>query len=234
MKDDELVTALDGIRGILISVATGGPRIDQEDPRYQRDFASVSKELAKRRIANPIPFKTLWDWHGKWSSGDLPTYQSRRVFLSDMINPLIDQITTGHADAHIPTGWQRVDRTVGEVRDRLAAARDEEQFQAVGVLCRDALISVAQAVYMREKHPTQDGTEPSPTDAKRMLDAYIAVELVGKVNEELRSHARAALALANALQHQRNAKFRDAAMCVEATMATINIIAIIAGQRDPT
>jgi len=233
MKDDELVTALDGIRGILISVATGGPRIDQEDPRYQRDFASVSKELAKRRIANPIPFKTLWDWHGRWSSGDLPTYRSRRVFVSDVINPLIDQIRTGHADAHLPTGWQRVDRTVGEVRDRLAAARNEEHFQAVGLLCREALISLAEAVYTRERHPPLDGIEPSKTDAKRKLDAYIAVELFGEVNEELRRHARSALALANALQHQRTAEFRDAAMCVEATTATINIIAIIAGQRDP-
>jgi hypothetical protein len=41
------------------------------------------------------------------------------------------------------------------------------------------------------------------------------------------------LDLANALQHRRTATFRDAAMCVEATTTVINVIAIVAGRRDP-
>ena len=75
--------------------------------------------------------------------------------------------------------------------------------------------------------------EPSATDAKRMLDAYIAVELAGGANEASRRHAKSALDLANALQHQRTASFREAAMCVEATTAVVNVIAIVAGRRDP-
>jgi hypothetical protein len=43
-----------------------------------------------------------------------------------------------------PTGWQKVDRQLQEMRGRLDAAGTEEQYQAVGLLCREVLISVAQ------------------------------------------------------------------------------------------
>lgn len=131
------------------------------------------------------------------------------------------------------TGWPRVDRTVDQIRNNLAAAQHEEQFQSIGLLCREALISLAQAVYIPERHTSIDGNTPSDTDARRMLEAYIVVELAGGPNEEARAHVRAALKLAVALQHRRTADFRQTAMCVEATAAVINVIAIASGRRDP-
>ncbi len=131
------------------------------------------------------------------------------------------------------TGWARVDRNVGEVRNRLASATTEEQFQAVGLLCREALISVAQAVFAADRHPTLDGVTVSATDARRMLEAFIAVEMGGNDHEYARKHARSALDFAVNLQHKRTASFRAAAMCVEATTAVVNTIAIASGQRDP-
>jgi hypothetical protein len=82
-------------------------------------------------------------------------------------------------------------------------------------------------------HPTIDGVEPSDTDAKRMLEAYIMNELAGGRNEAARRHAKAALDLANDLQHRRTAGFRDAALCAEATSAVVNLLAIVSGRRDP-
>jgi hypothetical protein len=95
------------------------------------------------------------------------------------------------------------------------------------------LISLAQAVYVRESHPPLDDVEPSNADGKRMLEAYLSVELAGGAHEEARRHARSALDFANAVQHHRTATFRDAALCVEATTTVVNIIAIVAGRRDP-
>lgn len=132
-----------------------------------------------------------------------------------------------------PTGWAKVDRTAIEIRQRLEQATTEEQFQAVGTLCREALISLAQAVFDSAQHPTLDGIKASATDFKRMIEAYIAVELAGASNEVLRRHARAAFDLANELQHKRTADFRHAALCAEATVAVINLVAIVSGQRDP-
>ena len=65
------------------------------------------------------------------------------------------------------------------VLPELAAAKVEEHFQAVGLLCREALISLGQAVFLAERHPTVDGVKASSTDAKRMLEAYFVVELGG-------------------------------------------------------
>ena len=93
-------------------------------------------------------------------------------------------------------------------------AGTEEQFQAVGMLCRETLISLAQEVFDPIKHPTQDGVEASATDAKRMLQAYIATAFAGDANEHIRKHARAAYDLSVQLQHRRTATFRDAAACV--------------------
>jgi hypothetical protein len=115
----------------------------------------------------------------------------------------------------------------------LAAAQTEEQFQSIGLLCREVLISLAQAVYISGRHPPIDEITPSDTDARRMLEAYIVVELASGPNEKARAHARAALKLALALQHRRTADFRQGAMCMEATATVINVIAIVSGRRDP-
>jgi hypothetical protein len=132
-----------------------------------------------------------------------------------------------------PTGWPKVDRQISEVRLRLREASTEEQFQAVGLLCREVLISTAQAVYIPERHLSMDGVAPSATDAKRMLEAFLAVELGGQANEEARSYAKAALKFAVALQHNRTANFKTAALCAEATASVINIVGIVAGTRVP-
>jgi len=131
-----------------------------------------------------------------------------------------------------PTGWPKVDRQVDEVRLRLREAVNEEQFQAVGVLCREALISVAQAVYNRERHVPPDGVEPSATDAKRMLEAFIVAELPGAPNANARKHARAAIDLANDVQHDRTATYQEAALCTVATVSVVRIVAIISGRRE--
>lgn len=236
--EKELVAALEHMRDMMVSVSTGVRRIQDANDEYRQLYATADEALAKRGIANPNPFPDLWDWYGCWRSGDLPSYQSRRQFLADLFNPLLKQIREHAAGrpplVHEPTGWPKVDRAVGEIRRRLAEAKTEEQFQAIGLLCREVIISLAQAVYDATKHPSLDGTQPSETDAKRMLEAYLEVELVGSSNQNARRHARAAFDLANELQHRRTANFRQAALCTEATGSLINVIAIVSGRRDPS
>jgi len=109
----------------------------------------------------------------------------------------------------------------------------EEDFQGVGHLCREALITLGQVVWDPDRHPILDGLQVSDTDAKRRLEAYIAVELASGANELARKHARASLDLANGLQHRRSARWREACMCLEATASAVSLIAIVAGRRDP-
>jgi hypothetical protein len=130
-----------------------------------------------------------------------------------------------------PTGWQKVDRQIQEMRSRLETASNEEQYQAVGLLCREVLISAAQEIFAANAHPIPDGIKPSDTDAPRMLEAIFDADLKGSANEEARRHAKAAVKLALALQHKRTADFRTAALCAEGTLSVVNLLAIIAGRR---
>jgi len=237
MTDEELIAELEAQRSLMIAVATGGPRIEDVNDQYIERRARISAELRRRGVEDPNPHGDLWAWYGRWSAGDLPSYQSRRMHLLQMHQPISDQVRAGASSAGArvfeeATGWPRVDRGVDEVRRRLGQADGEEQFQAVGLLCREVLISVAQVVYDRNRHGLENDVHPSQTDAKRMLDSYVAVELEGRPNEGIRRHAKAALTLANDLQHHRTADYRQAALCAEATIAVVNIVAIISGRRD--
>lgn len=234
---EELIKLLETQKSKMVSVSTGGDRIQNVNDEYQSRFREISEGLKERGLENPNPFNDLWGWYGKWSDGSLSTYQSRRNFLGEMFNGLLETIK-GMRSASVnpvfeePTGWHRVDRSMGEIRLQLARASTAEQFQGIGLLARETLMSLAQAVYDKDLHPTLDGVEASRKDTKRMLEAYIAVELKGKPDEDIRRHARASLDLANKLTHSRTADFRLAALCAEATNAVVNILSIISGRRD--
>jgi hypothetical protein len=234
MTTAELIQAVDRLKATMISVATGGAKINEVQDEFAQSFDAIASELSSRQIENPLSFRDLWQWYGHWSSTDeLKSWASRRSYVAALFAPLIKVVQTGPAVEFEATGWQRVDRTVHELRNRLASASTEEQFQAVGLPCREALISLGQAVFSADCHPALDGVEASKTDAKRMLEAYVVATLGGSANEYVRKHARAAIDLALHLQHKRTASFRDAAFCVEATISATNLMAIIAGRRDP-
>ncbi|MCK5595194.1 hypothetical protein KAI19_03355 [bacterium] len=238
INNQELLKLIEKLKNTMVSVSTGGQRIQNVNFEYQKTYGEVDVELRNRKLENPNPYPDLWEWYGRWSIGDLPSYQSRRQFLSEMFNPLLEELRNREAGKQPtilqkPTGWARVDRTIEEIRNRLSSATTEEQYQAIGLLCRDALISLAQSVYDPKKHPNMDGIQPSETDAKRMLKNYITSTLASSSNEAARKHAKAAYDLANDLQHRRTANFRQAALCTEATASIINVIAIISGRRDP-
>lgn len=125
--------------------------------------------------------------------------------------------------------WVRVRRSVDGMNDRLLTAETEEDFQAVGLLAREALISLAQAVYDPQAHPSGDGVVPSSTDSKRMLDAYVAAVLPGAGAEEARRFVRSAVALADALQHRRSAAKIDGDLCTAAVESVISFIEVLSG-----
>ena len=223
-------------KALMIAVATGGPRINTVNDEYKERRLAIRAALGGAGIADPNPFADLWQWYGRWRDGSLETYQSRREYITSLYQPAFDILsrieTAGAVEVLEPTGWMRVDRCMATVDQAFRTASSEEQFQSVGHLCREAMISLAQAVYDPAEHPSVGGVAPSDTDAKRMLEAYIAAELPGSGNEEFRRYARSAYQLAAAVAHRRNAQFRDAALCAEATRAIINAIAIISGRRD--
>jgi len=221
-------------RQVMINVSTNRQSIKDVNDGYRARRRRIRELLEPLGLEDPSPFDYLWDWYHRWKDG-LPDYKSRRQFAYQMYRPLISQLlvaATMPVPSREPTGWERVDRGTARARVALDRAATAEDFQTVGLLCREILISLAQAVYDPARHQTPDGVVPSETDARRMLEAFLAATVQGDSFETVRAHAKASLRLALDLQHRRTADFRLAALCLEATSSTVNVIAILGGQRD--
>lgn len=136
-------------------------------------------------------------------------------------------------DFKIPdeTGWDKVNRQIGEARKRLAEASMVEHYQGVGHICREVIISLGQTVYDESRHKTTDDTIPSSTDAKRMIEAYVAIELKGSHHEELRRLSKATWDLAVNLQHKRHATCTEARCCLSSTQSLVDQIAAVDASR---
>lgn len=123
-----------------------------------------------------------------------------------------------------------LESNIHALRAAVAAATTVSEFQAVGHRAREILISTAQSVYDPAIHQSI-GQPLSSTDAKGMLSAFVGIELPGGGNEEARRFCRAAVDLANAVQHDRAASYKDAALCAEACAAVVSIVTVLAGDR---
>ena len=192
----------------MISVSTGGPKIQVLDKEYQSQYKVIDGILRKLRIDNPNMYQNLWEWYNRgWIT--LTPSNKRVLYINHMYSDLLQLIDKSDDTVviHQPyelTGWTRVDRNIfSEIRKRMNEAEVEEQFQAIGLISRESIISLAQAVYDSEIHESLDGINPSNTDAKRMLEAFIVHQLGGSSNESYRKFAKAALTLANDLTHRR-------------------------------
>ncbi|WJI61348.1 hypothetical protein NLY43_22355 [Mesorhizobium sp. C416B] len=223
-------------REMMIAVATGARPIQEVEDYYGARQARLIQACAAAGIPYENPHEGLWDWYRFWKDSNLATYAERRGYVRKLFaGPIASAAgrvnNPGPVVEREPTGWERVDRSLGRARTGFSGASVEEDWQAVGLVCREVLISLGQAVYVDGVHEPEDKVKPSPTDAKRMLEAYVRHTLPGDGYKEVRTHARAAVDLAVHLQHRRTATRQMAALCLEATSSAVAVVAIIAGQK---
>lgn len=72
----ELERLIEAQIDLMIAVATGGPRIQLKNDEYKERRGLIYEKLQSLGKCDPNPFEDLWAWYGRWSSGDLPSYQS--------------------------------------------------------------------------------------------------------------------------------------------------------------
>ena len=231
LSKHELLKQVDYLKNTMISVSTGGQKIQSVEQQYKQCYNIVKQELKKLDIDNPNDYDSLWIWYGKWSSV-FPTYQERRDYINVMYKQLINILSeaedTRIVDIKVNlSDWDKISRSITEIKKRENQAQNEEQFQVVGMLCRELIITLAQTVYDPKKHISIDGVEISTTDAKRMLESYISFILAGGESEELRAYAKITNKLANNLTHKRTATKKEMMLCTSATLALVNFVGIL-------
>jgi hypothetical protein len=202
-------------------------------PVTSPDFGKFGSIIPNKRTAL---YRNLCEFNGRQQFTiikelcELPVFKNNQEVqkLKKTLFTRFSGFATGtlYTDTYQPTGWERVDRSIDEMKSRLEVAATEEQFQAIGMLGRETLITIAQQVFDADKHPTLDNVEASTTDAKRMLDAFLQYELSG-TSERPRKFARASVDLGNQLTHDRGATKRDASMCLISVTAVASLIKMI-------
>jgi effector-binding domain-containing protein len=148
LSKQDLIEKINYLKNTMISVSTGGAKIQSVEEQYSQIYNEIKKVLKKLDIVNPNNYDSLWNWYGKWSN-DFSTYQERRNYInglySSLFNILSDEDDTKIVTIKIDlTGWEKIDHSIIEINNREKQAKSEDQYQAVGMLCRELITHLTQ------------------------------------------------------------------------------------------
>jgi hypothetical protein len=217
-------------RALMNAVAVRAKEIDDVQDEYKNRRRTIASELRRFGLDDPNPFADLWEWYHHWKE-NFPTWAERRRYVASIYRDLEDALDhlgsrrLGAGLHGLETGWERVDRQLAQLRERYATARTEEDFQAIGLLCRDLLLSCADACYDHERHGGGKGKPPS--SGMDRLEKMISAEAAGGPNKQLRQLLKATMELANNVQHDRTGTLDKAAVAAEATVTAVTLMRIV-------
>jgi len=117
-------------------------------------------------------------------------------------------------------------RALQQAQDAIGTAQELEDYQAIGVRCREALLSLVHAV-QDAIHPPIGASDLKRSDFLGWADAIADTVLSGASQKPRRglvkSSAKAAWDFANWLTHTRSAHFNDAEAAVSATEQALSL-----------
>ncbi len=238
MPDAHAAEALvDRISGLMVSVATGGPRIKEVEASYKREHRALAAVLRRLGIDYPNMFDDLWQWHGRWSDESMPTYASRRVYISNLFAP-VRQALTERADAthelargiEEATGWSTIDAQVARLRRLWREADDADAYNGVGLQCVKVLTTLGQVVFDPKRDLPAGEEEPGPDDAKKRINFHVRRLAAGERAENVRKVVNASYAQANAAKHRHTATRTDAGVAANATVLIVSTLRLLADE----
>lgn len=229
-----LISELDSVKNYLISVATGKDRIDDVNSLYKDVHHRVKCKLKWIGVEYLNKFNDLWEWYSYYNSNQLAHYSERRDYINELFSKIVSDVEDYALDI-MPqielslAPWESIHQSILKIKNRAASANDSEDYQAIGVLCRELLISLAKIVYNPNIHGKTDetGTEIGATDSKRMLINYINTKVPGSSKEQIRRFIKCVNDLSNMLTHQRTATKRDLLLTINAVFCLVNSIRLL-------
>lgn len=231
---DSVIALINAEKDTLIKAGTGVLQIRDANVNneYKTKHLYLVSLLKKLGLESVHSYNDLWDWYNDYNSRELKTYQSRRIFIRDIFEPLLNAIQNSEESeqqliSYEPTGWEKVDDGITKLKEVLIKANETADFQSVGMYGRELLITLAQTVFDIEKHPSPDGTDIGKADSKRMLEAYIHYCLHRRSKEREIKFAKSSIDFSNELTHNRTATQMDAELCYNAVLSTVHIIKVL-------
>lgn len=229
---ESILKLIDEELNVLIKIGTGILRIQDVNDQYIKSHRYLCEVLKSMCLEQSNEYSDLWDWYNDYNYRKLSTYQSRRSFIKNLYQPLLAVIENSeYGESKLvkyePTGWEKIDLAVQRMKDVLVDASITADFQSVGMYGRELLISLAQLVFNKNKHPSMDGTDIGNADSKRMLEAYINYCLKHKSHEREVKFAKSSIDFSNELTHNRTATAMDSELCYNAVISTVHIIRVL-------
>lgn len=227
---------LDRQANLLTSVATGGPKIDDVNPRYLQQGAQLRRDLSTLGLSDPFHFADLWEWYGYWSQ-HLPKYASRRDHISGLAREVrgalqarIDGVQVHDPGAPEGLSWPNLETRVAGIADELRGAESKDDLQDVGRRCREVLIDTAKL--LADPLLVPEGEEaPRAADAKTWLDLFLRRRAVGRSHKELRAFVPTAWDLAQKVTHG-DVHTVDAYAAAQATILLVRTLQMLANDTD--
>lgn len=204
---DTLRALLQAQANAIVSVGTGGERIQNVDARWQRDTRVLNANFRRLGLQPPFPWSGLWDWHGFYST-NLPTYHERRSHIRELTQVALEQLDQIEARGgiHDPVShddtasWENVNGRISGLVEEYSTARDRDGWQDVGRRSREILIDFGKLIADPDLVP--EGEEvPRGANAKAWFDLFLAAYASGSDKAELRSTMRAVWDLAQKVTH---------------------------------
>lgn len=123
---------------------------------------------------------------------------------------------------YVSRPWRRFMRAT----EAMANAEEAEDFQAVGMRCREALLSLGSE-HQDAEWVRVPAERPMASDAKQWLRIYADSLTTGRPRDYLRSLAQRTWEIANWLTHYTEATEWDAQLVLDATAQLINTFALL-------
>ncbi len=128
--------------------------------------------------------------------------------------------------------WHKVESNLHSARLNFQTADSTEDFQAVGVQCRDTILSLGEAVM--EYQQLKERPLISNQTIDLIFEKFFNEQFSGSSKDQFRVYTKSCLKVANALQHDRTSTYLQATLCVEATAHLVGLVdAIVTNEPMP-
>jgi hypothetical protein len=204
--------------------------IKQNEARYHARQKRIAAGLKRIGMSNPFPWRSLWEWHGRWTAGDMPRYRDRRGFIAGLVNPVYEELERRASAASVadwsaeavPT-WEALNERLEALKVELDRGASVDDFQDVGRRAREIIIDGVNLIFDDSMVPEGEDV-PKTSDAKSRLDMYLAKRLSGPARADIRKLLRIPWDAAQVLTHFDDATRVDAYAIAQATVLVIRTL----------
>ena len=230
MTIEELVAEVEAQAGLLIAVATEGPRIDEVNAQYKARRRRIRAELLRRGLTDPFPWLDLWRWHA--DAKEIGGWRERRLHIRGLADPLIEQLYEAASapavddwggNAAIAESWADVEGRLVSMRDELRDAASLDDFQDVGRRAREVVIAAANIAY-DSLSPVPAGERPGRNDSKGLIDHVLEGRLSSPSRANLRRLVRAAYDLMQTVTHSDSVRRAEALAAAQAAVLIVRTL----------